>query len=178
LDKLKLPTIDKENGLLNVVIETPKHSRNKYKYDKKSRLFKLKITMPAGENFPYDFGFLPKTEGEDGDPLDILVLMEDPVYPGCIVPARLIGVIEAEQTEKDGKTERNDRLIAVSYYAGIYKDIKELKDIVKPLLKEIESFFITYNKFAGKKFRPIGRKGAEKAKELILIGMKRFKDKK
>src|SRR5690242_6389413 len=98
----KLSTYN-DKGELNVIIETPKHSKNKYAYDEKLRLFKLKSMLPEGASFPYDFGFLPCTKGEDGDPLDILVLMESPAFPGCLVECRLIGIIEAEQTEKNGK---------------------------------------------------------------------------
>src|SRR5438876_43986 len=101
------------DGELNVVIETPQGSRNKFTFDEELCLFKLGGVLPLGAAFPFDFGFLPDTMGQDGDPLDVLVLMDEPAFPGCLVPARLIGVIEAEQTEK-GKTERNDRLIAVA----------------------------------------------------------------
>jgi inorganic pyrophosphatase len=175
---LKLKTKDKATGLYNVVIETPKLSRNKYKYDNDTGLFILNQTLPAGENFPYDFGFLPNTRGEDGDPLDILVLMEEPGYQGCIVKARLLGVIEAEQTEKDGQTVRNDRLVAVGDHADIYAEIKEVKKLQKPLLKEIERFFITYNRFNGKKFKPLGYHGPGRAEELIRKGKENYKKEK
>jgi inorganic pyrophosphatase len=102
-----------ENECLMVVIETPKGSPNKLAFEPRYGTFVLKGVLPAGAVFPFDFGFVPSTRGEDGDPLDVLVLMDAPVYPGCIVPSRLIGVIEAEQTE-NGETERNDRLLAVA----------------------------------------------------------------
>jgi inorganic pyrophosphatase len=96
-----------------VVIETPKGSPNKLTFEPRYGTFVLKGVLPVGAVFPFDIGFVPSTRAEDGDPLDILVLMDAPVFPGCIVPSRLVGVIEAEQTE-DGKTERNDRLLAVA----------------------------------------------------------------
>ena len=96
-----------DGDLLNAIIETPMGSHAKYSYDKKSCLFKLSTIMPAGAVFPFNFGFLPSTQGEDGDPLDVLVLMDAAAHPGCLIPARLLGVIEAEQEEKDGKTVRN-----------------------------------------------------------------------
>src|SRR5215208_1072043 len=98
---------------LNVIIETPRGSRNKFNYDGGLGLFKLGGVLPAGAVFPFDFGFIPSTLGGDGDPLDVLVLMDEPAFTGCLVPSNLLGVIEAEQTE-DGKTTRNDRLIAVA----------------------------------------------------------------
>src|SRR5262249_59130695 len=87
-------------------------SRTKFKYDEKHGLFIFDKALPIGQNFPFDFGFLPSTKGGDGDPLDILVLTDEPTFVGCLVHAKLLGVIEAEQTE-NGETNRNDRLIAV-----------------------------------------------------------------
>src|SRR5919202_6145584 len=97
------------DGELNVIIETPKGSRNKYDYDEELRLFKLGGVLPSGAVFPFDFGFVPATLGGDGDPLDVLVLMDEPAFTGCLVVTRLIGVIDAEQTERDGETKPNDR---------------------------------------------------------------------
>src|SRR5215211_5913119 len=85
--------------VVNVVIETPQGRRSKFTYNEKLKIFELSKVLPAGMVFPYDFGFVPNTEGEDGDPLDVLVLMDEPVFTGCLVQARLIGVIEGEQTE-------------------------------------------------------------------------------
>src|SRR3954469_6625001 len=87
------------SGELNVIIETPKGSRNKFDFDEELGLFKLGGVLPAGAVFPFDFGFVPATRGGDGDPLDVLVLMDEPAFVGCLVAARLIGVIEAEQAE-------------------------------------------------------------------------------
>src|SRR5215210_8005156 len=111
-----------EGDEINVIIETPKGSRNKYNFDEELGLFKLGGVLPAGAVFPFDFGYVPSTVGGDGDPLDVLVLMDEPAFVGCLVPARLIGVIEAEQTE-EGKTTRNDRLIAVTTTSRNHRDI-------------------------------------------------------
>src|SRR5215211_1775732 len=125
----KISPFDDEKGELNVVIETPKDSRNKYAFDEERGVFVLKGVLAAGHSFPYDFGFIPQTVGGDGDPLDVLVLMDEPALPGCLVPSRLIGVIEAEQTERDGKTERNDRLIAVASNSKIHENVKSINDL-------------------------------------------------
>src|ERR687884_131195 len=108
----RLEPFDPESGDLTLVVETPKGGRNKYKYDEKAGLFRLPKVLPPGSIFPFDFGFVPGTRGEDGDPLDVLVLMDEPAFTGCVVACRLIGVIEAEQSTRDGQMERNDRLIA------------------------------------------------------------------
>src|SRR5919204_1150371 len=95
----QLKSHDAETGDLNVVIETPQGSRIKFKYDEPTGMFKVGDFMPEGMNFPFDFGFVPGTRGEDGDPLDVLVLMDEPAFAGCLVPSNLIGVIEAEQAQ-------------------------------------------------------------------------------
>ncbi|HEY6340123.1 MAG TPA: inorganic diphosphatase [Bryobacteraceae bacterium] len=103
--------LDAKKGTCRAIIETPRGCRNKFDYDPESNLFKLGGLLPEGMMFPFDFGFIPSTLGEDGDPLDILVLMDAPAHVGCLIEVRLIGVIFAKQTE-DGKKETNDRLLA------------------------------------------------------------------
>jgi inorganic pyrophosphatase len=161
-----MSAVDGESGDINVIIETPKGSRNKFKYDEKRGLFALGGVLPAGAVFPFDFGFVPSTRGGDGDPLDILVLMDEPAFAGCLVLARLIGVIEAEQTE-EGKTERNDRLIAVAAESRSHRDVRSLDQISENLIGEIEHFFISYNSAKGKEFKPLGRHGPERARQIV-----------
>src|ERR1043166_8958149 len=129
---------------LNVIIETPKGSRNKYNYDEELRLFKLGGVLTSGAVFPFDFGFVPSTKGGDGDPLDVLVLMDEPAFTGCLVRVRLVGVIEAEQTEREGETTRNDRLIGVAAESRLHKGVRSLEDLSPNLLEEIEHFFVSY----------------------------------
>ena len=162
----KLKPFDRKSGNLNVVIDTPKGSRNKYAFDFKINGYKLKTVLPQGTVFPYDFGSIPGTAADDGDPLDVLVLMDEPVFIGCLVEARLLGVIEAEQKER-GKTERNDRLIAVAAESHTHSNLKSLHELDSKLLDEIEHFFVSYNDARGKKFKPTGRKGPAVAKRLI-----------
>lgn len=137
-----LPIHDEESGDLNVVIETPKGSRNKFDYDERG-FFKLGGVLPAGAVFPFDFGFVPSTLGEDGDPLDVLLLMDEPAFAGCLITARLIGAIQAEQTERDGDAMRNDRLIAVAANSHTHGEVHSLNDLSKSLLDEIEHFFVS-----------------------------------
>jgi inorganic pyrophosphatase len=98
---------------ITVFIESSKASRNKYKFDKDSGGIKLSKLLPEGMVFPFDFGFVSGTKGEDGDPLDVLVLNDKPSFPGCQMDCRLIGVLKANHTEK-GKRRRNDRIIATA----------------------------------------------------------------
>ncbi len=165
---------DDETGDLHVIVDTPKDSRNKYKFDEKLGLFKLGGVLPVGAFFPFDFGYVPQTLGGDGDPVDVLVLIDEPAFVGCLIPSRLIGVIAAEQTE-EGKTETNDRLIAVAANSRAHTDVKSLTDLNQTLVDEIEHFFISYNEAKGKAFKPLGRFGAQKAKRIIEEGMKFYK---
>ena len=169
-NKMASPTaidpFDTGQKSLRVVIETPKGSRNKFKYDEELGCYRLNKVLPEGLGFPYDFGFVPRTKGEDGDPLDVLVLMDQPAYPGIVVESRIVGVIEAEQTEK-GKTIRNDRVLAVSVISHIHADIHEPKDLNSNMIEELEQFFVAYNREEGRKFKLLGVKGAKAAMKLI-----------
>jgi inorganic pyrophosphatase len=160
---------------LNVIIETPKGSRNKYEYDERLRLFKLGGVLPSGASFPFDFGFVPSTLGGDSDPLDVLVLMDEAVFTGCLVRVRLVGVIVAEQTERDGETTRNDRLIGVASDSRLLGRVRALESLGPDLLEEIEHFFVSYNRIKGKEFKPLGRFGPAHALQLVEEGMKRFR---
>ena len=161
-------------GLVRVVVDTPKGSRNKYKYDETLGLYRLSKVLPLGLAFPYDFGFIPSTRAADGDPLDVLVLGEDALFPGCLVTVRLVGVLQAEQTEH-GKTFRNDRLL------GTIETVCQPSgdpDLSRPealsTWTRSSAFFITYNHLEGRHFTPIGRHGPARAEQLLADGIRQF----
>ena len=151
---------------IQIIVETPSGSRNKYKFDEKTRRMKLSKVLPEGMIFPYDFGLIPGTKAEDGDPLDVLVLTDAPTFPGCEVEVRVIGVIKANQKEK-GKENRNDRLIAVAEQSVLYARIEELGDLDSTLLKQIEEFFTNYQKVRNIEVTVLSREGAESARQKI-----------
>jgi inorganic pyrophosphatase len=153
-------------GGVRVVIETPKNFRNKIKFDPSSRTFLLSKVMPEGMVFPYDFGFVPSTKAEDGDPVDVLVLTDEPLFPGCVVDCRLVGVIEAEQ-EEEGKRNRNDRVIAVAQASLLYSDVKSIEEINPRVLDQIEAFFVNYQRVRNVVVEILGRRGPEAAVELL-----------
>lgn len=155
-----------DSDTFQVIVETPKASRNKYGYDKDQGIFTLRKVLPEGMVFPHDFGFLPQTKADDGDPIDVLLLMDVPAFPGCLVPSRLIGVIEGEQM--DGKKKvRNDRLVAVAEMSHEYKDWKKLGDLPDQFLNELELFFVNYHNLEGKKYKLLGCKDAKTALGLV-----------
>jgi len=170
-DPVQLKPLDKKDNLLQVIIETPRLSRNKFAFDPSQRIFSLKAVLPAGMVFPYDFGFLPRTLAEDGDPIDVLVLMDEPAFPGVLVTSRLIGVIEGEQVEGK-KRIRNDRLVAVSEANHQYANIKRLDDLPKRFVKELEDFLVNYHRLEGKEYKLLGCKGSAAALALFKKAQK------
>lgn len=164
---MKLPSaLTANKNCINAVIETPKGCAAKYNYDEETQLFKLKKILPAGMVFPFHFGFIPYTKAEDGDPLDVLVLLDELSWPGCIIECRVIGVMEAEETTND-KTRRNDRIIATANASDKYRKIKNLSSLDNYLEKEIENFFNTYTNLEKKEFKILSKKDAEIAMNLI-----------
>jgi inorganic pyrophosphatase len=166
----RLPPFDED--CLVVVIETPKGSSNKLAFEPRYGAFVLKGVLPVGAVFPFDFGFVPSTRADDGDPLDVLLLMDAPAFPGCIVPARAVGVIEAEQTEA-GHTTRNDRLLAVAVNSATHRSISDLSDLSDDLTAQIEHFFVSYNQAKGKRFKVIRRSGNRRALALVRNAIER-----
>jgi inorganic pyrophosphatase len=140
---------------VDVVIETPKGSKYKYKFDPGTNRFRVKKLLPAGLAFPYDFGFIPETKGDDGDPLDVLIFAEDSYLPGSVVECEIIGAIKAKQTSGD-ETVRNDRIIAMPALTMKKDDEVALENFSREKLTELENFFSYYNKMEGKEFRSLG----------------------
>ena len=170
-----LPAFDRDDkSLVHVIIETPKGCRNKYKFDPEMAAFKLSNVLPEGMVFPYDFGFVPGTHAEDGDPIDVLLLMDQPAFPGCVIESRLIGVIEAQQS-KDGKSERNDRLIAVAEQNHSYSNLRNLNDMNKTVLDDIGQFFVNYHKARGSEFKVLNIRGPKQAYRLLRRASSRTK---
>jgi inorganic pyrophosphatase len=163
-----------DQGRLQAVIEAPRGSANKLKFDPARGVFTLHHVLPLGVAFPFDFGFIPATLGEDGDPLDVLVLMDQPAWPGVVVPCRLIGVIEARQrgaaAGRHAKGRRNDRLIAVAESSHRHAGDRSLVDLGEGMLGEIERFFVFYNAQRQVRFEPVGRAGKSAARRLVDAG--------
>jgi inorganic pyrophosphatase len=165
--------LDSSNATCRAVIETPKGSRNKFAYDPKSGLFKLHGLLPEGMLFPFDFGFIPATLGGDGDPLDVMVLMDAPAHVGCLVDIRIVGVIAARQTEGE-RTERNDRLLGVAVHSYQHEDITTIKDVSTTLLDQVEEFFISYNRQRDKRFKVTSTDGPKKALKMLKAGIRAY----
>jgi inorganic pyrophosphatase len=173
-DPTQLAPLNKKKDVVRVVIETTRGSRNKLSYDEELKVFRLKRVLPEGMSFPYDFGFVPSTLADDGDPIDVLVLMDEPGCTGCLVEARLIGAICGEE-QQQGKTVRNDRLVGVATPSHTHSDLKDLKDLNPDLLKEIDRFFVNYHQQYGSKFKVTGHCGPTEAFKMVKKAIKKRK---
>jgi inorganic pyrophosphatase len=171
-DPSRLAPLDPNaRSTIQVIIETPKGSRNKYAFDAKLRIFQLKKVLPTGMAFPYDFGFIPSTVAEDGDPTDVLVLMDEPAFPGCLLKCRVVGIIEGQQGKKKSK-ERNDRIVAIERDNHSFSHVKHVRDLGQTFVEELEEFFVNYHALDGKKYRIIDVKGPSEARRRIEDGMR------
>jgi inorganic pyrophosphatase len=170
-----LAAFDEQTKCVNVVIEAPKGSRVKYVYTAGTGLFRVKRILPEGMVFPFNYGFVPSTLGQDGDPVDIVILNEESVVCGCVLRARPLLVLRAEQSEK-GKTFRNDRIMAVIVDEETPPEQQSVR-LDEPRIAQIGIFFATYNQLSGKQFKTLGTAGPECAEHLIREGMQDFKKK-
>jgi inorganic pyrophosphatase len=163
---LDLPA--RKDGLVVVVVETPRGSGNKLKFDEELGTYRLDRVLPAGLTFPFDFGFIPRTEAEDGDPLDAIVLVDAPTFPGCVVLARVIGIVEVEQQNGGvGPWERNDRVLTVAGGPKGHSSMHSIRDVDAFRLDAIGEFFKAYHGLDGDGIREIGRGGPRAADAAI-----------
>ena len=153
-----LPPRVPDSHLVNVVVDTPAGSRSKFKFDERLGLFRLHKRLPVGAAFPFDFGFVPGTRAADGDAVDVMIVEGEPTFTGCLITVRLLGVLEAEQTE-GGHWIRNDRLIGIAETPKIHPEARSLNDLPAGLLDQIEQFFTNYNRAEGREFRVLQRRG-------------------
>jgi len=165
-----------DRQLLNTIVETPRGSRNKFTYVPDIGVFMLGKQLPAGAVFPFDFGFIPSTKSSDADPLDVLVLLDAPTFPGCLVLARPIGLIQARQTERDGRTVDNPRLIAVADKSKDHERVRSIRDLPETVVDDIVHFFVSYNEAEGKTFSPGARLGKRGALQVIREARARWSD--
>ena len=172
-DYTKLPIGDHAPDKVNAVIEIPQGSVNKYEYDKQLQVFRLDRTLHSPVHYPGDYGFIPSTLGLDGDPLDVLVLVDKPSFTGCLVEVRPIGVLRMIDQGKD-----DEKILCVVSSDPVYSEVKESSQVFPHLLREIEHFFSIYKNLEGKKTEFNGWAGADAARKIIVEGQKRANSKR
>ena len=168
-DYTKLPIGTQAPKLVNAVIEIPKDSVNKYEYDKQLHVFRLDRTLFSPVHYPGDYGFIPCTLGMDGDPLDVLVLVEAPSFPGCLMEVRPIGVLRMVDQGKG-----DEKILAVAESDPLYREVKDCSQVFDHTLREVEHFFSIYKNLEGKKTEIAGWKAANAARKMIVEAGKRL----
>lgn len=172
LDYVQLPIGDHAPKLVNAVVEIPLGSVNKYEYDKKLRVFRLDRTLYSPVHYPGDYGFIPGTLALDGDPLDVLVLVDAPSFPGCVMEVRPIGMLRmVDQGQRDSK------ILAVTSSDPTYAEVKNYEGVYTHILKEIEHFFTIYKSLEGKRVQTMGWESSKEAHKVIENCRKRFEEK-
>src|ERR1700744_6631692 len=169
---INLPPFTKD-GDVYVVVETPRGSRAKFDYDPKLKSFTLSKSLMTGLSYPHDWGFVPSTKADDGDPLDIMVIHDAATFPGLVVACRIIGILQIEQKSKK-KSERNDRLFAVPRRSHSERALKDVAELSKPIREELEKFFIATDELEDKKLNVLGWKGPKAALDAIKDSGKAF----
>jgi len=158
----------RHDGSVNVVVETPRGSQAKFKYDPETGAIMLSRPLPAGVVYPYDWGYIPSTRAADGDPVDVMVLWDGTSFPGVVLASRLIGVLRVEQAgTQPGRRERNDRLFALPIKAPRSAHVQTIFDLPERVRLEIEQFFQTVVAFEGKDLRLLGFEGKDEADRVL-----------
>jgi inorganic pyrophosphatase len=172
INYLDLPIGEGAPDEVNAVIEIPRGQTNKYEYDKKLHVFRLDRNLYSPVHYPGDYGFIPSTLSDDGDPLDVLVLVDAPSFPGCLTTVRPIGMLEMiDQGRED------EKILAVGTNNPIYKDLHDYRELYPHLLLEIEHFFTIYKELEAKTTRITGWQDAARAKEVVGESQQRYKKK-
>ena len=169
-DYSRLPIGDNAPKRVNAVIEIPRDSVNKYEYDKALHVFRLDRTLFSPVHYPGDYGFIPSTLGHDGDPLDVLVLVEAPSFPGCLMEVRPIGVLQMVD-----QGNRDEKILAVAQSDPFYSQVNDASQVPQHQLREIEHFFSIYKYLEDKRTEIAGWGDAEEARNIIADGQRRFK---
>jgi inorganic pyrophosphatase len=162
---LKIPTWADDHTIY-AVVETPRGSSCKLDLDPKLGVFTLAKPLMVGLTYPYDWGFIPSTKAEDGDPLDVLVIHDSQTYPGVVLRCRPVGILEVEQQSK-GKKERNDRVFAVPDRSPLETDLEDIRQLPGRARQELEQFFRATNALEDKELEFLGWRGPARAVKTI-----------
>jgi inorganic pyrophosphatase len=167
-----IPTGSDPPAEVTAVIEIPTNERNKYELDKELGVFRLDRVLYSAVHYPGDYGFLPRTLGDDGDPLDVLVLMTIPVFTGCLVPVRPVGLFHLVD-----RGAADEKVLAVPLGDPYSDGVNDLGDVPPHYLKEIEHFFQVYKDLEGTRTVTRGFEGAAAAREAIVRSMEAYEEK-
>lgn len=166
---LSLPIGDGAPDEVNAVIEIPRGTTNKYEYDKQLNVFRLDRNLHSPVHYPGDYGFIPSTLSPDGDPLDVLVLVDAPSFSGCLMSVRPIGVLTMIDQGKE-----DEKVLAVGINNPIFREVHDYQQLYPHLLLEVEHFFSVYKELEAKTTKVIGWQDAAKAREIVIESRDRY----
>lgn len=153
-DFYRVPPMTSTPGVAYAIIEIPKGHRNKYEVDKKTGLIRLDRYLSSSTHYPLDYGIIPQTLAGDGDPLDVIVMVREPTFPGCLIEARIVGLFQMIE-----KGEEDVKVLAVPFSDPYFAAMKDLADVPEAFLREVEHFFNTYKQLEGGKVETFGWAG-------------------
>jgi inorganic pyrophosphatase len=169
-DYMMIPPGTGEAAVANMIVEIPKGRRTKFEVDKVTGLIKMDRYLYSSAVYPGDYGFIPQTLAEDGDPLDILVMVNEPTFSGCLIEARVVGIFKMRD-----KGQNDFKVLAVPNKDPLFGDMRRLEDIPPPFLREVEHFFSTYKHLEGVTIEPIGWSPAEAGAAEVRASIDRFR---
>jgi len=169
---LALSTGDGAPAEVNAVIEIPRGDTNKYEYDKQLHVFRLDRNLYSPVHYPGDYGFIPSTLSDDGDPLDVLVLVDASSFTGCVMTVRPIGALMMIDQQSE-----DEKILAVGVNNPIYKSINDFSELYPHLLLEIEHFFSVYKELEAKRTRIKGWEDAKSARKIVSESQERYRGK-
>ncbi|MCL4236741.1 MAG: inorganic diphosphatase [Anaerolineae bacterium] len=168
----KLPSGPDVPHSVYCIVEIPKGSRNKYEYSKVAGVIKLDRVLYSPMHYPSDYGLIPQTYADDGDPLDILVMVSEPSFAGCVIEARPVAIFHMTD-----RGDPDDKILAVPATDPMFDDYRDIGDVPRHFLNEVAHFFKTYKELQGIEVAPIGWENADRAREVILQCIEAYKHK-
>jgi inorganic pyrophosphatase len=169
-DFMMIPPGTGEPDVANMIVEIPKGRRTKFEVDKATGLIKMDRYLYSSTMYPGDYGFIPQTLAEDGDPSDILVMVNEPTFSGCLIEARIVGIFKMKD-----KGQNDFKLLAVPHKDPLFGDIKTLEDVPHHFLREVEHFFSTYKTLEGVTIEPLGWSTADAGAVEVRASIERFR---
>lgn len=169
-DFMMIPPGTGEPSVANMIVEIPKGRRTKFEVDKATGLIKMDRYLYSSTMYPGDYGFIPQTLAEDGDPSDILVMVNEPTFSGCLIEARVVGIFKMRD-----KGSNDFKLLAVPNKDPLFGAIKKLEDVPAHFLREVEHFFSTYKQLEGVTIEPLGWDNHEAGATEVRASIERFR---
>jgi len=169
-DYMMIPPGTTQAGVVNMIVEIPKGRRNKFEVDKQTGLMKLDRYLYSSSVYPGDYGFIPQTLAEDGDALDVLVMVNEPTFSGCLIEARVVGLFRMKD-----RGQNDFKVLGVPQTDPLFAEIRKLEDVPKHFLREVEHFFTTYKQLEGVQIEPIGWTSGEEGTNEVRAAVDRFR---